>query len=500
MKNAVIYARYSSDSQSEASIEGQLRDCHRYAKEHNITVIDEYIDRAMTGRNDDRPNFQQMIKDSYQKRFEIILIWRFDRFSRNLYDYSTNQKILTDNGVKLVSICEEITDDPIGTFLETLLVGQAVYYSQELSLKVKRGLDLNASKGKMNGGTVTFGYRLTKEQTYEINEEQAEIVREVFTRYSEGEKTSVISKDLTQRGVRTRYGNGISVSSINHMLKNRRYLGEYRYNEIFHENGIPRIISNELFERAQRRMEQSKKAPALHKSDVNYILTTKLFCGRCSTSMAGESGTGRRRTHYYYKCGNAKRKKGCTKKAVRKEWIEDLVISHTLHFIMDDKLVNSIANYVLQLLGEENKRIPQLKNRLRSIVQGIDNLLDAIQNGLLTDAMRTRLEKLEIDKKEVEKQIEEEELQRPIITKKQILAFIKKFRDTDPNDLNACKKMIDVFINRIYLYDDKILITYNYNSENHTITLDDANDAIDSNLGGPSAPGKRHPFIAMSLS
>ena len=155
---------------------------------------------------------------------------------------------------------------------------------------------------------------------------------------------------------------------------------------------------------------------------------------------------------------------------------------------MDDKLVNSIANYVLQLLGEENKRIPQLKNRLRSIVQGIDNLLDAIQNGLLTDAMRTRLEKLEIDKKEVEKQIEEEELQRPIITKKQILAFIKKFRDTDPNDLNACKKMIDVFINRIYLYDDKILITYNYNSENHTITLDDANDAIDSNLDGPSAP------------
>ena len=488
---AVIYARYSSDSQREESIEGQLRECHEYAKKSGIIVIGEYIDRAMTGRNDDRPDFQRMIKDSYQKQFDVLIVWKLDRFSRDYFDFAFNQKILNDNGVRIVSATEAIPDDTSGILLQMILIGQSVYYSKELAVKINRGLTENALKGKINGGTVTFGYRLTKEQTYEIDEDQAVIVREVFTRYDEGEKMSAIAKDLTMRGINTRYGTDITINTVHKMLKNRRYLGEYRFHKIFHKDGIPRIIPDDLFERVQRRMEKSQRTPALNKgSAVDYLLTTKLYCGRCGTAMAGESGTGRHgEIHYYYKCGNAKRKKGCTRRAVKKDWIERIVIDYTVKFIMDDKLIDIIADRILSLLGEENRRIPQLKARLKEIEKGIENMLNAIQMGILTSSTRERLEQLETSKQEVQEKLWKEELKKPTITKERIVAYIKRFRDIDPTDPKACKTLIDVFVNRIYLYDDKLLITYNYkNDRSHEISLEDASNELGSNLENMSPP------------
>lgn len=497
---AVIYARYSSDSQREESIEGQLRECHEYAKKNGIVVIGEYIDRAMTGRNDDRPDFQRMIKDSYQKKFDALIVWKLDRFSRDYFDFAFNQKILNDNGVRIVSATEAIPDDPSGILLQMILIGQSVYYSKELAVKINRGLTENALKGKINGGTVTFGYRLTKEQTYEIDEDQAVIVREVFTRYDEGEKMSAIAKELTLRGINTRYGTGITINTVHKMLKNRRYLGEYRFHEIFHKDGIPRIIPDDLFERVQRRMEKSQRTPALNKgSAVDYLLTTKLYCGRCGTAMAGESGTGRHgEIHYYYKCGNAKRKKGCTRRAVKKDWIERIVIDYTVKFIMDDKLIDIIADRILSLLGEENRRIPQLKARLKEIEKGIENILNAIQMGILTSSTRERLEQLEASKQEVQERLWKEELKKPTITKEQIVGYIKHFRDIDPTDPKACKTLIDVFVNRIYLYDDKLLITYNYkNDRSHEIFLEDVSNELGSNLENMSPPSKTPRFSGL---
>ena len=457
-------------------------------------VIGEYIDRAMTGRNDDRPDFQRMLKDSYLRQFDALLVWKLDRFSRDFYDFANNQKILNNNGVRIVSATEAIPDDPSGILLKMILIGQSVYYSQELAIKINRGLTENALKGKINGGTVTFGYRLTKEQTYEIDEKQAEIVREVFTRYDEGEKMGAIAKDLTMRGINTRYGTGITINTVHKMLKNRRYLGEYRFHEIFHKEGIPRIIPDDLFERVQRKMEKSQRTPALNKlSKVDYLLTTKLYCGRCGTAMAGESGTGKHGdVHYYYKCGSAKRKTGCTRRAVKKDWIERIVIEHTVKFIMDDKLIDTIADRVLSLLGEENKRIPQLKTRLKEIEKGIENMLNAIQMGILTSSTRERLELLEATKQEVQEKLWKEELKKPTITREQIVSYIKRFRDIDPTDPKACKQLIDIFINRIYLYDDKLLITYHYkNDRSHEISLEDVSNDSGSNLENLSPPTKR---------
>ena len=123
MKTAAIYARYSSDKQNEQSIEGQLRVCQNYAKTNNILIVDTYIDRAMTGTNDNRPDFRRMIKDSAKKQWDYILVYRLDRFSRNKYETAIHKKTLKDNGVKVISAMENIPDTPEGIILESLLEG-----------------------------------------------------------------------------------------------------------------------------------------------------------------------------------------------------------------------------------------------------------------------------------------------------------------------------------------------------------------------------------------
>lgn len=123
MQTAVIYARYSSDSQTEQSIDGQIRVCEEYAKAHDILILDTYIDRAMTGKNDNRPEFQRMIKDSNRQEWNYVLVYKLDRFSRNKYATAVNKKVLKDNGVKLVSASEGIPNTPEGIILESMIEG-----------------------------------------------------------------------------------------------------------------------------------------------------------------------------------------------------------------------------------------------------------------------------------------------------------------------------------------------------------------------------------------
>lgn len=123
MKTAVIYARYSSDSQTEQSIEGQMRICEEYAKKNNIVILDKYIDRAMTGTNDNRPDFQRMLKDSDSRTWNYVLVYKLDRFSRNKYEMAVHKKTLKDNGVRVISATEYIPDSPEAIILESMLEG-----------------------------------------------------------------------------------------------------------------------------------------------------------------------------------------------------------------------------------------------------------------------------------------------------------------------------------------------------------------------------------------
>ena len=155
---AVIYARFSSEKQNEASIEGQLRECLEYAKYNDMEVVGEYIDRAQSAKTDNRPDFQRMIKDSYKGKFDAVIVWKLDRFARNRYDSANYKNILRKNGVRVISAKETISQGADGILFESILEGYAEYYSAELAEKVRRGMTDNALKAKSNGVRAPIGY------------------------------------------------------------------------------------------------------------------------------------------------------------------------------------------------------------------------------------------------------------------------------------------------------------------------------------------------------
>lgn len=175
-KIGVIYARYSCDHQREESIEGQLRECNEYCKKHDIVIIKKYIDRALSAKTDNRPSFQQMIKDSSLKKFDCIIVWKIDRFARNRADTYKYKTILKNNGVNVISATEHISDSAEGIILESVLEGMAEYYSADLSQKVKRGMTENLLKGYFNGGSIPYGYKV-KDKKLIINDDEAIIIK-----------------------------------------------------------------------------------------------------------------------------------------------------------------------------------------------------------------------------------------------------------------------------------------------------------------------------------
>ena len=357
---AVIYARYSSENQREESTEGQMRECYAFAKKNGISVVGEYIDRAFSAQTDRRPDFQRMIKDSAKHNFNMVIVWKLDRFARNRYDSAHYKALLKKNGVKVMSAVERISGGAEGILLESVLEGMAEYYSADLSEKVLRGHTENALKCKHNGGTMPIGYYADKEQHYVADSLTAPFVLEAFRHYDEGLTMSEIAAVLNQHGLKNKRGGDIDIDSVSRMLSNRKYIGEYRYRDIIIPNGIPALVPQDLFERVQEKIAKNKKAPARHKAEDDYLLTTKLFCGECESLMVGECGTSRSGTvHHYYKCTNAKRHGGCRKKAIKNEdqvrfWFERLrnlnidELSHRKRLI--DTFLNSVFVYDDKLL------------------------------------------------------------------------------------------------------------------------------------------------------
>ena len=484
---AVIYARYSSDNQREESIEGQLRDCKDYAEKNGITVVGTYIDRAYSAKTDDRPDFQRMIKDSGKKIFDVVLVWKLDRFARNRFDAVNYKYQLEKNGVHLVSAMEPISQGPEGIMVESMLIGMAEYYSAELALKVARGERENALQCKYNGGIVPLGFTIGKEdRLYHIDPETAPIVQEIFTRYANGEPAEKIAASLNERGLRTRTGKPFVKNSFFQIFRNRRYIGEYRYKDIVTPGGIPAIVDEDLFNRVQQRFEQNKIAhgrPA--KEDVSYLLTTKLFCGKCGTLMGGESGTSHMgNTYYYYKCGNAKRhgKAHCDLKAIRKEPLERFVVETAIKVIFSDEIIERLIDLIMEAQQQENTRLPVLKDQLRDTEKRLANLLEAIEQGILTPTTKQRLDELEARKEALNTSILEEELKKPVLTREWMRFWFEKFRKGDMRDMEHQRQIIDTFVNSVYVFDDRVVLNFNFTDDSKTISREEVlgSSAVDN--------------------
>ena len=490
---AVIYARFSSDRQREESIEGQVRECREYAEKNGIRIVDTYIDRALSASKDTekRLDFLRMIRDSGKHLFDVVLVWKLDRFARNRYDSAHYKSILKKNGVRVVSATEHITEGPEGIILESMLEGMAEYYSAELSEKIHRGQKENALKCKNNGGSIPLGYKIGQDQRLEIDPATAPVVKEIFQRYAEGDTIREIITDLNARGIKTSRGYKFSYSGFNLLLQNRKYIGEFRYQDVVIPGGVPAIVDEDIFKRVQARMAKNKQAPATAKATENYILTTKLFCGNCGKIMFGESGKGTGGKIYrYYKCANAKKKAGCHKKAVKKDWIENLVVRQTMALVMDKPLMDRIIDRLVEMQGEESFDIKLLDRQLKETDKGIENMLNAIQAGIITASTKQRLAALEEQKAQLEEQILQERIKNPALSREQIAFFLNQYKKTDITDEVQRQRLIDCFVNAVFVYDDKIVMTFNYKDGTKTISLEDVNS---SDLEQCSPPKGQNP-------
>lgn len=406
MKTAVIYARYSCDAQTEQSIEGQLRVCEEYARTHGILILDTYIDRAMSGTNDMRPDFQRMIRDSAKKQWTYVLVYKLDRFSRNKYEATIHKKTLSNNGVKVVSAMENIPDSPEGIILESLLEGMNQYYSAELSQKVKRGMHETRLKGNYQGGTLPYGY-VARDKKVVIDEERAEVVRYIFEQYASGIYVSNIIATLTAKGILYN-GKPFVPNTVYGILKNEKYSGRYMLRDEVVDNMYPPIVSQELFNKVRAKVHTNHHGK--RSTAVVYLLRNKMKCGLCGESIIAECGTskmGDRR--YYYKChGRKNLRNGCHQRAFRKEVLEEFVLSHIIEELKKPNQMDSIIKGLLKVQEDTTGISPllaMLEKEQRQNMTAIENIMSAVERGFYTPTATKRMQELETRQEELERLI-----------------------------------------------------------------------------------------------
>lgn len=478
IRSAVAYARFSSDNQRAESIDAQLADIRAYAAREHYNIIAEYTDEARSATTDRRPQFQQMISDAESGTFDTVLVFKLDRFSRDRYDFAFYRRQLKRNGVKIVSINEALSDDPESAILESVLEGMAEYYSRNLSREVMRkGLLPNAQKCIFNGGKPPLGYDVVN-QRYIVNEEEASTVRMIFSMYIDGQSYDKIIDRASAEGRRSKNGKPLSKSTIYDILRNERYRGVYLYNvqaakdadgrrsrrrrkddsEIVRiEDGVPRIISDDLFFKAQERMKA--KIRRGNRAKREYLLTGKIFCGKCGSAMVGRSTRVHGVKYNYYDCGARGRSHTCDQTSARAEVIEQIVIEAIYSEILcpeiRDAFADRVVSYMQTVRNDTPKLIAEYEKKLASINSAIAGIVKAIEGGMYSPTMNSRMSELESQKAMYEERIHEAELKAAVSqTKKEaVLEYIASVGDVRTASPSDQRKAIEMFIDKVIITD-----------------------------------------------
>lgn len=471
--NTVIYARYSAGPrQTDQSIEGQLRVCTDFCKQRGLTVIDTYCDRHISGRTDERPEFQRLIADAKCKKFEAVVVYKTDRFARNKYDSAVYKRELKRNGIQIFYAAEAIPDGPEGIILESLMEGLAEYYSAELAQKIKRGMHESALKCQSTGSGRPLGYRVDEQKHFQIDPEAAQTVQTIFEQYIKGESNAAICELLNSRGLRTAQGKPFNKNSINRIIKNRKYIGEYRYHDIVVEGGMPAIISKDTFNLAQAEMERRRTRKAPKSPKAEYLLAGRLFCGHCKGPMQGVSGTGKSGNKwYYYYCGNTRGKnKTCDKKQVSRDRLERAVVDFTVRYILQEDVLEELARKVHAAQERQNDTASEIafyEKKLADNKKSIANVLRAIESGAATQTLPARLQELENEQAVILGELSFLKGKHLAFTEDQILFALMKHLEPYPgeSEQDYRRRIISDFVSEVYLYDDRLLIYFNISSE-----------------------------------
>lgn len=475
MMTAVLYARYSSDKQREASIDDQLRVCREFCDREGISVVGTYADHALSGKTDRRPEFRRMIANAPES--DAVVVYTFDRFSRDRYDSATYKKALRDCGVRVLSATEKVEDTPEGGLQEGLLEILGEYYVADLKRKVRRGMEGNALKA-MDNGYKLFGYDTDPEtRRYVVNEAEAAVVREIFARYLGGDGIYAIARSLAARGWTTSTGSPVNYNWVSRVLNRRAYTGVYSWGGIEVDGGMPVIVDRATFDKARK---VPKRKPRESETWSSFPLSGKMICGLCGEPMHGAGGTGKSgKRYYYYACKD----RGECRRRVRRELVEDALADAVLRIASDESVMRSVARRIVAAYDESGDARAELESceaRIAALEKEQHNLTKAAARGFVNDEMVARNE-------EIKAQLETLHNRRGVLmgeseglTEDEIVEFFAHGFDRSDEDF-----IFGSFVHRAYLYEDCVVAVFSFRGEDGDLYEERvAVEAKKENLGG----------------
>lgn len=391
--NAVIYARYSSDRQTEDSIAAQVRACKDYAAVKGYNVIAVYADEAISGKGSktaSRAQYQKMLRDCDKGRFDTILIHKYDRIARNLGEHVNLEQKLKNKGIELIATAQDFGNTNEAKMMRTMVWAMSEYYIDNLAGEVKKGHKETALKGLHNGGYAPFGYDVV-DQHYVINDLEAEYVRRIFDAAMNRQGFKDIIRELAERGITGKRGKPIKYTQIYEMLRNEKYTGVYTYSQVEEtnradrrskpnairiENALPVIISKAEFEEVQRIMNDRKQTG----KKAGYLCSGLVYCS-CGAKMHGKKSQKKDNTYYYYYCSAH-----CGAPTVRMEEVDNGAIKY-LRDLLTDKTQQEIADAMRSYKGGEATRIKDFNTILKRKIKEKQGQYDALMSNLASGTL-----------------------------------------------------------------------------------------------------------------
>ena len=346
--------------------------------------------------------------------------------------------------------------------MESLIDGYSEYYSAELSQKVRRGNRESRIKGLYTGGMVIYGYKIENKK-YVIVPEEAEIVKKIFTDAANGITYDNICKELNSKGI-TKKGNEFKSGAVFKMIHNKKYIGIVETNGEVFDNIVPPIITKELFEKAGSKMNSNQHRGAKYSAKVDYLLSGKAICGYCGEKIIADSGRNRHgEKFYYYKCKSIKTKhKSCELKPYRKEVLEDLVYRSIKTAILESNMMDKIVDLLCKSYNStvtEDSMLTLNEKALAKNKKEIDNLMNAIKAGIFSGTIKDELAKLEEEKEKLEiENVKLKSKSKNKMTPEIALRFLESLMDLDDDSFSKKKRLIERFVKRVILYNDKIML------------------------------------------
>lgn len=493
-RTAVAYARYSSAGQRDVSIEQQLADIRSYAAREGYTIVHEYADHARSGYRhlENRAAFQAMLSAVDSGAFDTVLVWKVDRFGRNREDSAVYKGRLRRHGVKVIYVMEPIPDGSAGILLEGMLEATAEWYSVNLSENVKRGMDDNASRCLYNGARV-FGYRPGPDRRYELDPNDAPVVRRIYDLCLSGLSIGRIADALNASGLLNPYGKPWEHTFIHRILRQEKYTGVYIWKDIRIPGGMPVIIDRETWEAAQSMLKRNVRNKATNTTE--FLLTGKVFCGHCLSPMVGDSGTSKTGTvHHYYVCQSHKRRSGCKKKSVPKDRLENTVVRFITTHCLTGEGMEEIATAVIKAEQESMKTspLPAMQKDLAEVNRKINNINDAIAEGIWNSSTKQKLDDLTETRERL--MISISSLQNSsarLLDHDSVIKFLKKMAAQDMDDPEERRFIINTFVNAVYVFDDHLKLVLNARENNPKVPVPLPPDGSDNISNSP--PFGMHP-------